>query len=100
VHDGATGQETSFFKRNPGHKAFFADAYTKALIKRRNERQHRSYSPIIMDEADAPVQHDRVGMYYEMQERYFNSTEAKVLVVSQKDQAYIQNYVNMEDVTK
>lgn len=100
IHDGETGEETSFFKRNPGHKAFFADAYTKSLIQRRNERQHRSYSPIVMDEADAPIQEARIGMYYEMQDRYFGKTDARVLVVSQKDPAYIQNAVFMRDITK
>ncbi len=91
VTDRETGKELSLFSWNPGNKAFFSDAYIKALIRQRNERMNRKYSPIIFDESDAPIKEDRIPMYYEMNRKYFEKFESKVLVVSQKDSA--QNYM-------
>lgn len=96
IYDSETATETSFFKKNPGHKAFFADAYTKALIRKRNEKQHRSYSPIIMDEADAPIEPESIQIYYKMQDEYFNGLNAKVLIVSHKGAGHIANQIDVK----
>jgi translation initiation factor 2 beta subunit (eIF-2beta)/eIF-5 len=96
IYDGETGTDTSFFKKNPGHKAFFADAYTKALIRQRNERHHRSYSPIIMDEADAPIEVESIQGYYQMQDAYFDKSDARVLVVSHKGTGHITNTIDVK----
>jgi hypothetical protein len=98
IYDSLTGTETSFFKKNPGHKAFFADAYTKALIKQRNERQHRKYSPIIMDEADAPIESESVQVYYKIQDDYFSNIDSKVLVVSHKGTGHIENTIEVKEL--
>jgi hypothetical protein len=45
----------------------------------------RSYSPVIFDEADAPIKESMIGVYYEINQRYFG--DSKVLVVSQKASA-------------
>jgi len=98
IHDSETGEEFSMFYTNPGNKAFYSDCYIKALIRKRNERQMRSYSPIIYDEADGPVNPIRVKAYYDIQEEYFKSE--KVLFVSQKDisASYAQKVFNIEEM--
>lgn len=98
IHDGETGTETSLFARNPGHKSFFSDAYVKALIRRRNERQHRSYDPIIYDEADAPVGQAHLAAYYQVQESYFENSDTSVLVVSHKGSEYIKNVIDVKEL--
>jgi hypothetical protein len=98
IYDAETAVETSLFARNPGHKSFFSDAYVKALIRRRNERQHRSYSPIIYDEADAPVGQAHLAAYYQVQEAYFAGSETSVLVVSHKGSEYIKNVVDVKEL--
>jgi len=98
IHDGETGTETSLFARNPGHKSFLSDAYVKALIRRRNERQHRSYDPIIYDEADAPVGQAHLAAYYQVQESYFKDSETRVLVVSHKGSEYIKNVIDVKEL--
>lgn len=98
VYDGETAKETSFFKRNPGHKAFFADAYTKALIRQRNERQHRRYSPIIMDEADAPIEVESIQSYYQMQDAYFDKMDSRVFVVSHKGTGHIEHTIDVKEL--
>lgn len=100
VTDRETGKELSLFSWNPGNKAFFSDAYIKALIRQRNERMNRRYSPIIFDESDAPIKEDRIPMYYEMNRKYFEKFESKVLVVSQKDSAqnYMGKVIKMEEL--
>ena len=98
IHDGAIGRDKSFLQYSPGVKAFFNDAYVKALVRQRNERAQRAYSPVIMDEADGPIQPERVGAFYEMQDLYW--TEATVLVVSHNSASHenIVNTITMEDV--
>lgn len=98
IYDAETAIETSLFARNPGHKSFFSDAYVKALIRRRNERQHRSYDPIIYDEADAPVGQAHLAAYYQVQESYFQGSGAHVLVVSHKGSEYIKNVVDVKEL--
>jgi hypothetical protein len=98
IYDAETAVETSLFSRNPGHKSFFSDAYVKALIRRRNERQHRSYSPIIYDEADAPVGQAHLAAYYQVQEAYFAGSDTSVLVVSHKGSEYIKNVVDVKEL--
>jgi DNA repair exonuclease SbcCD nuclease subunit len=100
VYDAETGKEKSFIQWNPGHKAFFADAYTKALVRKRNERSQRRYDPIIMDESDGPIQPERIGSYYEIQKKYW--TDHRVLVVSHSPASheYIENTIYMEELKK
>jgi hypothetical protein len=98
IYDAETALETSLFARNPGHKSFFSDAYVKALIRRRNERQNRSYDPIIYDEADAPVGQAHLAAYYQVQESYFQGSGAHVLVVSHKGSEYIKNVVDVKEL--
>ena len=98
IHDGETGKSFSMFYTNPGNKAFYSDCYIKALIRKRNERQMRSYSPIIYDEADGPVNPIRVKAYYDIQQAYFQ--KEKVLIVSQKDisASYVEKVFNIEEM--
>ena len=100
IHDNITGEDKSFVKWNPGHKAFFADAYTKALIQQRNLRAKRTYNPVVMDEADGPIQPERIADYYEMQRQYW--TDSKVLVVSHSPASHehIESIITMEDLKK
>jgi hypothetical protein len=100
ITDRETMKELSLFSWNPGHKAFFSDAYIKALIKKRNERMSRTYSPIIFDESDSPIKEDRIPMYYEMNRKYFERDNSQVLVVSQKDSAvnYMAKVININDL--
>jgi len=98
IYDAETALETSLFARNPGHKSFFSDAYVKALIRRRNERQHRSYDPIIYDEADAPVGQSHLAAYYQVQESYFQGSNTHVLVVSHKGSEYIKNVIDVKEL--
>ena len=74
VYDSESGDSRSFMKFSPGQKAFFSDAYVKALVRQRNERSNRSYAPIIMDESDGPIQPELIPEYYEMQRRYWTDT--------------------------
>ncbi len=98
IHDGETGRDKSFLQYSPGVKAFFNDAYVKALVRQRNERSRRAYSPIIMDEADGPIQPERVAAFYEMQDMYW--TDATVLVVSHNSasHSHIPNTITTEDI--
>lgn len=98
IHDGEAGREKSFLQYSPGVKAFFNDAYIKALVRQRNERSRRAYSPVIMDEADGPIQPERVAAFYEMQDLYW--TNATVLVVSHNSasHSHIPNTITTEDI--
>jgi hypothetical protein len=98
IHDNETGKEKSFLENSPGQKAFFADAYTKALVRQRNERMMRKYSPIIMDESDGPIQPELISSYYEVQRRFW--TDSRVLVVSHSPTSheYIDQSIEMEDI--
>ncbi len=98
IHDAESGRSFSMFYTNPGNKAFYSDCYIKALIRKRNERQQRSYSPIIYDEADGPVNPIRVKAYYDIQQAYFKNE--KVIIVSQKDisASYVEKVFNIEDM--
>ncbi len=102
VRDAQTGRERDFIFHSPGEKAFLNDAYVKALINVRNDRQHRSYSPIISDEADGPVQPDRVRAFYDMQGAFYEGKETRVLVVSHAPDAHncIPNHVKILDLIK
>ena len=84
-------------KHSPGQKAFFSDAYVKALVRQRNERSMRSYAPVIMDESDGPIQPELVGQYYEMQRRYW---DIPVLVVSHSPASHehIIQHIDIEEV--
>ena len=86
------------FYTNPGNKAFYSDCYIKALIRKRNERQQRSYSPIIYDEADGPIHPKRVKGYYDIQEAYFKKEQ--VIITSQKDisTSYVEKVFNIEEM--
>jgi DNA repair exonuclease SbcCD ATPase subunit/DNA repair exonuclease SbcCD nuclease subunit len=98
IHDNETGIEKSLLKYSPGEKSFFADAYTKALVRQRNEIAHRTYNPVIMDESDGPIQPERISAYYEMQRRFWNDT--KVLIVSHNPASHehIENMVFVRDL--
>lgn len=98
IHDNETGREKSFLENSPGQKAFFADAYTKALVRQRNSRMMRRYDPVIMDESDGPIQPELISSYYEVQRRFW--TDNRVLVVSHSPTSheYIEQSINMEDV--
>lgn len=100
IHDNVTGKDLSFTKWNPGHKAFFADAYTKALILQRNDRLNRRYDPVIMDESDGPIQPERIADYYEMQKRYWNDTHVLVVSHSPSSHEYVENNIYMEELKK
>lgn len=99
VYDAESGEERSFMKHSPGQKAFFSDAYVKALVRQRNERSMRSYAPVIMDESDGPIQPELVGQYYEMQRRYW---DIPVLVVSHSPASHehIIQHIDIEEVKK
>ena len=100
IHDGATGQEDSFFFENPGHKAFFNDSYIKALIRQRNMKSQISYSPVIFDEADSPIKEHRISMYYDINRKYFENKDVSVICISQKDSAvnYMDKVIDIEDL--
>jgi DNA repair exonuclease SbcCD ATPase subunit len=97
IYDAETGEERSFMKHSPGQKAFFSDAYVKALVRQRNQRSQRSYAPVIMDESDGPIQPELVGQYYEMQRRYW---DLPVLVVSHSPASHehIEYAIDIEEV--
>jgi hypothetical protein len=88
VGDQEDGSVRSLIAHSPGEKAFLCDAYTKALIKIRNDRQHRTYSPIIYDEADGPIRPERIPAYYRMQADFYDSETDRVLVVSHSPTAH------------
>jgi len=98
IHDNERGTDKSFLVLNPGHKAFFADAYTKALVRQRNERAQRRYDPVVMDESDGPIQPERIAAYYEIQRQYW--TDSRVLVVSHSPASHehIENMISMEEI--
>lgn len=103
LHDAETGREFSMFFTNPGNKAFYSDGYVKALISQRNQKMHRTFSPIISDEQDGPISPERVPMYYEIQRSYYANRPEKVLIVTQKKEvaaAYIENTVRIEEVVR
>ena len=97
VYDSLTGDKRSFMKYSPGQKAFFTDAYTKALVRERNSNGVRVYSPVIMDESDGPLQPELVGDYYKIQAEYWN---LPVLIVSHSPASheYIENRVEIRDL--
>jgi DNA repair exonuclease SbcCD ATPase subunit len=98
VHDARTGREKSFLAFSPGQKAFLNDAYVKALIRIRNQRAHITYSPIISDEADSPIEIPMIPTFYAMQERYYS--REKVLVISHTPDArnYIANRIQIKEL--
>lgn len=100
IHDAETGIERSYLGHSPGERAFFNDAYVKALVRQRNAKGNRFYSPIISDEADGPVHPPLVPAFYDMQERYYADQDVKVLVVSHATGAHqrISSRITMEDV--
>jgi DNA repair exonuclease SbcCD ATPase subunit len=97
VHNKETGQSKSLLQHSPGEKAFFCDAYVKALVTQRNNRQHRNYEPVVIDEADAPIAPDRIAAYYSMQNNYWTQ---KVLTVTHNPQSheYIQNHIDINNL--
>jgi hypothetical protein len=98
VHDSRTEREKSFLAFSPGQKAFLNDAYVKALIRIRNQRAHITYSPIISDEADSPIEIPMIPTFYAMQERYYS--QEKVLVISHTPDArnYIANRIQIKEL--
>jgi hypothetical protein len=99
VHNNETGQSKSFLAHSPGEKAFLNDAYVKALIRIRNNRAQRVYSPIISDEADGPIEPGLVSAYYAMQTEFYRGEE-RVLIVSHAPDAhnYVQNHVEIKEL--
>jgi hypothetical protein len=100
VHDNETGIDKSFIEFSPGQKAFLNDAYVKALIMKRNERSRKTYSPIIIDEADGPIHQNDIPSYYEMQQKYWNNKNTNVLVISHAENThqYISKHISIEEV--
>lgn len=100
IHDNETGTDKSFLEWNPGHKAFFNDAYVKALIKQRNERTKRTYNPVILDEADGPIQPERIKDFYTIQRREYQNH--KVLAVSHSPTCHehIESVINIKELKK
>jgi len=98
VYDGETAEERSFMKFSPGQKAFFSDAYVKALVRQRNERACRSYTPVIMDESDGPIQPELVGQYYEMQSRYWVDVPVLVVSHSPASHEHIEHMIDIEEI--
>lgn len=100
VYDPTAGTEKSMLRHSPGEKAFLSDAYVKALIRARNNREHRRYSPVVQDESDGPIQPERLRAYYDQQERFYSREGVKVLVVTHNAEAHqlIANGINIEEV--
>jgi hypothetical protein len=98
VHDSETGDARSFMKFSPGQKAFFADAYVKALVRQRNERAHRSYKPVIMDESDGPIEPGLVADYYEMQRRYWMDCPVLAVSHSPASHEHIEYSIDIEEL--
>ena len=100
VYDSELGESRSFLKFSPGQKAFFSDAYVKALVRQRNERSSRSYAPIIMDESDGPIQPELIADYYEMQRQYW--TDLPVLAVSHSPASHehIENTITIKELLR
>jgi predicted MPP superfamily phosphohydrolase len=98
IHDLEDGQTKSFLQYNPGHKAFFNDAYVKALIKIRNEKACTKYSPVILDEADGPIQPERISQFYEMQKNYWNDTKVLIVSHSPTSHEYIDGKINIKEL--
>lgn len=100
IHDNETGIYKSFLEHSPGEKAFFSDAYVKALIRKRNDRMLRSYSPIISDEADGPIEPGRIPEYYDIQRRYFKSEKVLVISHNPASHEHIKNQINIKELMK
>ena len=98
IHDAETGEEKSFLEFNPGHKAFFSDAYVKALVNQRNERHKRSYDPIILDESDGPIQPEKIAEYYNMQRRFWKNQNVLVVSHSPASHEHIENQINIKEL--
>lgn len=98
VHDCETGKEKSFIEFNPGTKAFLNDAYVKALVKCRNNRFNRNYSPVIIDEADEPIHPSMIECFYTIQSEYWQ--DSKVIIVSHNPASHehIGNMVVIDDL--
>lgn len=95
VHDNHTGREKSFLEFNPGHKAFLNDTYVKALI---SQRHGKSYSPVILDESDGPIQPERIADYYSIQGQYWTGRQVLVVSHSPTSHEYIQERIEMEEI--
>lgn len=100
VYDSELGEARSFLKFSPGQKAFFSDAYVKALVRQRNERSSRSYAPIIMDESDGPIQPELIADYYEMQRRYWTDTPVLVVSHSPASHEHIENTITIKELLR
>ncbi len=96
IHDNETGVEKSFLSHSPGEKAFLSDCYTKALLRKRADN---IYSPIITDEADAPISPKHIEAYYNIQTKFYGNS-LKVLIVSHctEAKAYIENSIEIGDI--
>lgn len=102
INDNETGSSKSFLAHSPGEKAFFNDAYVKALVKIRNERSHRTYSPIIQDESDGPIQPERIAQYYDIQKDFYSGSDCRVLIVSHSPTAhsYVDSKVDIDSIKR
>jgi len=98
VYDPERGIEKSLLKHSPGEKAFLSDAYVKALIQARNNREHRRYSPVIQDESDGPIQPERLRAYYAQQERFYKGTKVLVVTHNAESHQMIDNVIEIEEV--
>lgn len=100
VLDKQTGVEDSFLRHSPGQKAFFNDAYVKALVRVRNNRNNITYSPVVLDEADAPVQPERLQEFYDMQLAEYSETSAVVVSHNPEAHNYIQNHIYIKELMR
>jgi hypothetical protein len=98
IHDSDAGIEKSMLKHSPGEKAFLTDAYVKALIRQRNERLNRRYDPVILDEADGPINPARISAYYEMQRSYWDGTHVLVASHNPASHEHIDSRIEMREI--
>lgn len=98
VYDAESGAFKSFLKHSPGEKAFIALAYQRALIAEREERTGVRYTPHVLDEADGPVQPERVPEYYAMQAETVGAGRALVVSHAPDAKHYIGNSIDIEEL--
>ena len=98
IHDSETGKEKSFIEFNPGTKAFLNDAYVKALVKQRNTRFQRNYSPIIIDEADEPIHPTMIECFYTIQSEYWKDNTVIIVSHNPASHEFIENTILIDDL--
>lgn len=100
IHDSQTGETKSIIKHSPGEKSLFSDAYTKALIMQRNESARISYSPIILDETDGPIQTERIADFYRMQSAFWSDCKVIVTTHNPASHEHIENRIDVEELLR